>query len=324
MDTVRGIHHVTAITADIERNVAFYAGVLGLRVVKRTVNFDDPGSWHLYFGDELGRPGTIMTFFVWPDGHRGRQGTGQVGEVAFAIPSASLGWWIERLMGKGIPFTGPIRRFGEQVLELKDPDGIIVQLVGHEPAGAAAGWAGGPVPAEHAVRAFHSVTIWEDRPAGTAELMKDALGFREMGAEASRLRLVAGGEVGGIVDIRRAPGFWKGADGAGTVHHVAFRAADDEAELRIREQVAARGLRATPQVDRSYFRSVYFREPGGVLFELATEAPGFTTDESAEALGRGLMLPPQFERRRAEIEGRLPPFPDLDAVVSGGIHALRR
>jgi glyoxalase family protein len=247
-----------------------------------------------------------------------------VGEVALAIPPASLGWWIERLMGKGIPFTGPLRRFGEPVLELKDPDGIIVQLVGHEPAAAAPGWGGGPVPADHAVRGFHSVTIWEDRPAGTVELMKEALGFREIGEEEHRLRLAVGDAIGGIVDVRRAPGFWKGADGAGAVHHVAFRASDDDAEMRIREQVAARGLRATPQVDRSYFHSVYFREPGGVLFELATDAPGFAIDEPAESLGSRLMLPPQFERRRAEIEGRLPTFPELDAVVNGGIHALRR
>jgi catechol 2,3-dioxygenase-like lactoylglutathione lyase family enzyme len=300
--------------------------------VKQTVNFDDPESHHLYYGDETGRPGTILTFFVWPGGWRGRQGTGQVGEIAFAVPAASLGHWLERLMTKGVKYEGPTRRFGEQVLAFTDPDGIPVQLVAHAPAAAVAPWIAGPVPAEHAVRGIHSVTIWEDREVGTERVLAEVLGLARAGDEENRTRFRVGDEgspgIGRLVDLRRAPGFWRGGDGVGTVHHVAFRAADDAAELALRARFEAEGMRPTPQIDRRYFHSVYVREPGGVLFEIATDAPGFTVDEPVERLGSRLQLPPQFESARARIEERLAPIdpvyihaPTASSGAAGGSDA---
>lgn len=283
------IHHVTAIAGDPQRNLDFYAGVLGLRLVKLTVNFDDPGSYHLYFGDEAGRPGSILTFFPWPDGRRGRQGTGQVGTVSLAIPPASLGWWIERLLRHGIKYDGPDRRFDEQVLAFADPDG--------------------PVRAEHAVRGVHGATIWEDGDRGTADFLTRLMGFRQVGEEGNRLRFESAATgAGTVVDLRRVPGFWAGAGGVGTVHHVAFRAASDEAQLEHRARLGSDGVDVTPVVDRRYFRSVYFREPGGVLFEIATDPPGFALDEPGAELGTTLKLPPMYEPMRGRIEQTLPPL----------------
>ena len=217
------IHHVTAIAGDPQRNLDFYTGVLGLRLVKLTVNFDDPSSYHLYFGDELGRPGSILTFFPWPDGQRGRQGTGQVGAVSLAVPPASLGYWIERLVQHGIKFDGPARRFDEQVLSFPDPDGLLLELVATPRVERVAPWADGPVPAEHAVRGLHGGTIWEDGDRGTAEVLTGQLGYRLVGEEGNRLRFESSAEgVGTVLDLRRVPGFWSGAVGVGTVHHVAF------------------------------------------------------------------------------------------------------
>jgi catechol 2,3-dioxygenase-like lactoylglutathione lyase family enzyme len=303
------IHHVTAIAGDPQRNLDFYAGVLGVRLVKLTVNFDDPGSYHLYFGDGTGSPGSILTFFPWPDGQRGRQGTGQVGAVSLAIPAASLGWWIERLLRYGIKYDGPARRFDEQVLAFADPDGLLLELVATPRVGQVAGWADGPVPAEHAVRGLHGVTIWEDGDRGSAEFLAGSMGFRQVGEEANRVRFEsAAAGVGTVVDLRRVPGFWAGAGGVGTVHHVAFRAATDEAQLEHRARLVGAGVEVTPVVDRQYFHSVYFREPGGVLFEVATDPPGFTLDESAAELGTSLKLPPMYEAMRDRIERTLQPL----------------
>jgi glyoxalase family protein len=302
------IHHVTAIAGDPQRNLDFYAGVLGLRLVKLTVNFDDPGSYHLYFGDELGRPGSILTFFPWPNGRRGRQGTGQVGTVSLAIPPASLGFWVERLVQHGVEFVGPTRRFDEQVLAFNDPDGLLLELVATPRVEDVAPWADGPVPAGHAVRGLHGGTIWEDGDQGTAEFLTGQLGFRRLGEEGDRLRFEsAAAGAGTVLDLRRVPGFWAGGTGVGTVHHIAFRAGSDEAQLQQRARLAQAGFDVTPVVDRQYFRSVYFREPGGVLFEIATDAPGFTRDEPAAELGTHLMLPPMYEPLRERIEQTLPP-----------------
>jgi catechol 2,3-dioxygenase-like lactoylglutathione lyase family enzyme len=302
------IHHVTAIAGDPQRNLDFYAGVLGLRLVKLTVNFDDPASYHLYFGDELGHPGSILTFFPWPNGRRGRQGTGQVGTVSLAIPPASLGFWIERLVQHGIKFDGPARRFDEQVLAFNDPDGLLLELVATPRVEHVAPWLDGPVPAEHAVRGLHGGTIWEDGDRGTAEFLTGQMGFRMVGEEENRLRFESAREgAGTVMDLRRVPGFWAGAGGVGTVHHVAFRAASDEAQLEQRARIEAAGFDVTPVVDRQYFHSVYFREPGGVLFEIATDPPGFTLDESAAELGTQLKLPPVYEPMRDRIEQVLPP-----------------
>jgi catechol 2,3-dioxygenase-like lactoylglutathione lyase family enzyme len=302
------IHHVTAIAGEPQRNLDFYTGPLGLRLVKLTVNFDDPASYHLYFGDELGRPGSILTFFPWPDGRRGRQGTGQVGTVSLAIRPASLGYWVERLVQHGIKFEGPVRRFDEQVLAFSDPDGLLLELVATPRVEAVTPWAEGPVPAEHAVRGVHGTTIWEDGDQGTAEFLTAHMGYRAAGEEENRLRFESAAEgVGTVVDLRRVPGFWRGATGVGTVHHVAFRAASDEAQLERRARLEQAGIDATPVVDRQYFHSVYFREPGGVLFEIATDAPGFTLDEPAAELGTHLKLPPMYESMRDRIEQALPP-----------------
>ena len=313
-----GIHHVTAIAGDPQRNLHFYAGVLGLRFVKRTVNFDDPTTYHFYFGDATGAPGSILTFFPWPDGQPGRVGTGQVADVALAIPPASLGWWLARLVAHGVRHEIPTRRFGgEQVLALRDPDGLRLELVAHAGAAAREGWGGGAVPSEHAVRGIHGVTLWEDGLEDTAALLTGQLGFREVASDGATFRYAAGDAApGAFVDVRVAPDFWSGATGVGTVHHVAFRMTDDAEQAAVRQQLAGQGLNVTPPLDRQYFRSVYFREPGGVLFELATDAPGFLVDEPFELLGTTLRLPPQHERMRGDLERVLPPL-DVEAAVRG-------
>ena len=302
-----GVHHVTAIAGDPQRNLDFYEGILGLRLVKKTVNFDDPGTYHLYYGDEIGHPGTIMTFFPWADAPRGRIGAGQLTVTSFSVPRDSLGYWTERLVENGVRFEKPKGRFGETVLTFKDPDALRVELVvaddGRE------GWADGPVPVERSVRGFHHVTLTTENPERTAGLMADVLGFRRVDEAEGRSRYVAGdGGPGSFVDIANGAGFPRGSMGVGTVHHVAFRAKDDEEQLEVREAVAALGYDVTPVLDRNYFRSIYFREPGGVLFEIATDAPGFIYDEAKEQLGTELKLPPQYESSRERLERTLPPL----------------
>lgn len=303
-----GIHHVTAIASDHQSNVDFYAGVLGLRLVKRTVNFDDPTTYHFYFGDESGSPGSLITFFAWPGAKRGRPGAGQVGVTSFAIPPRSLGYWIERLIRYHVAYEQPTTRFDdERVIALKDPDGLLLELVAHASADALPTWSGGQVEPEHCIRGIRSVTLWEDGHELTSRLLVDSLGFRLMREQGSIYRFVArGGGPGGIVDLRVVPGLWSGVMGAGAVHHVAFRARDDAEQIAIRGTLATLGSNITPQLDRQYFRSVYFREPGGVLFEIATDGPGFTMDEPLDSLGLALKLPPWLEDRRFEIEALLP------------------
>ena len=302
------IHHVTAIAGDPQRNLDFYTGVLGLRLVKLTVNYDDPDTYHFYFGDELGRPGSILTFFPWSGGRAGRHGVGQVGEVALAVPRASLGHWIERLLGRGVAFEGPSRRFDEQVLAFRDPDGLLLELVATPRADRVEPWRDGPVAAEHAVRGVHGVTIWEDGDRGSAGFLTATMGLRHAGEAESRVRLESAAEgVGTVVDLRRAPGFWRGAGGVGTVHHVAFRVPSAEAQEQRRGELEQLGLSPTQVIDRRYFQSVYFKEPGGVLFEIATDGPGFTVDERAADLGSALQLPPSLEPERVRIAGGLPP-----------------
>jgi glyoxalase family protein len=314
-----GIHHVTAVSGEISRTLDFYGRVLGLRLIKRTVNYDDPATYHLYFGDELGHPGTILTFFPWPGGSRGRHGLGQAAVTAFLVPEASLGFWIERLVGAGVPYEGPSRRFDEQVLSFADPDGMLLELVARADAPTPA-WAAGPVPAEHAIRGFQGVTLWVNGDPGTQRLLTGPLGFQVAAEADGRTRLVGTGAVGSIVDLRQVGGFWRGAGGVGTVHHVAFRAPDDAAQLEARRALDDLDVRVTPVQDRQYFHSIYFREPGGVLFEIATDGPGFTTDESPAELGSGLRLPRWLESDRAAIEQALPPLPALKAEAG---HAVR-
>ncbi|GCE28682.1 diguanylate cyclase [Dictyobacter alpinus] len=302
-----GIHHVTAITADPQGNIDFYTGLLGLRLVKVTVNFDDPGSYHFYYGDREGNPGTIMTFFAWPGAQKGRQGTGQINATAFAIPQASLSYWLGRLIEKGIKHEGPITRFGEQVLTFRDPDGLVIELVAHPGELERPGWDNGEIPAEHAIRGISAVTLWEDGHEETAGLLTKTMGFRLVSEEDNTFRYELGaGGAGARVDVRNAHGFWRGAVATGTVHHVAWRVANDEAQAAWQEQLDAQDFNVTPILDREYFHSIYFPEPGGVLFEIATDPPGFAINESVERLGTQLQLPPWLETSRPQIERALP------------------
>ena len=302
-----GIHHVTAISGEPQRNVDFYAGVLGLRLVKKTVNFDDPETYHLYYGDGPGNPGTIMTFFPWAHAPGGRIGAGQVVVTSFSIPATSLGYWTERLVEQGVRFEKPRDRFGETVLTFEDPDRLRVELVASEDGRPE--WAGGTVPAEHSVRGFHHVALAVETTESTVRLMTEALGFRQVDRSEGRVRLSAGeGGPGNTVDVVSASGFPRGSMGVGTVHHVAFRVPDDETQVALREEISALGYNVTPVLDRNYFRSIYFREPGGVLFEIATDPPGFAVDEAEAELGTHLKLPPWLEPRRDKLEEVLPPL----------------
>lgn len=302
-----GIHHVTAVTGDAQANLDFYVGTLGLRLVKRTVNFDAPDSYHLYYGDETGAPGTALTFFVWPGAGPGRPGAGQASVVSLAIPPSSVGFWRERLAMRHVRCGGPFVRFGQEVLAFSDPGGLALEFVASEAIAAGAGWPGGPVPAEHAVRGFHGVTLALAEAEPTMAVLTDVLGLVPAGEEEGRRLLRAAAEGPGTrVEVEADPEAPPGEDGRGAVHHVAWRAGSEEAQEAWAEELRSRGIAVSDPVDRHYFRSIYFRGPGGVLFEIATEAPGFTADESVEELGSALRLPPWLEGRREEIEGRLP------------------
>jgi len=304
--SIPGIHHVTAITAGAQQNIDFYCGVLGLRLVKLTVNFDDPGSYHLYYGDDLGRPGTIMTFFAWPGAQRGRVGPPQVTATSFVVPEGALDFWVERFRELRVESTSSMTRFGEQVLGFADPDGLGLEIVATaQPGGQII--TSGPVPAENAIRGFHGITLAEEGYESTAKLLTDLLGFRAGGNEGDRFRYgAATGDFASVVDLLCVPDARHGGMGAGVVHHVAFRTPDDERQEAWRAEIARLGHNVSPVMDRLYFHSIYFREPGGVLFEIATDGPGFTADEPAAQLGTKLMLPSQFERHRSELETKLP------------------
>lgn len=306
---ILGIHHVTAIASDPQKNLNFYAGFLGLRLVKLTVNFDDYQTYHLYYGDELGRPGTIITFFAWQDAPKGRQGVGQVTTISLSISQKSIGYWIERCIKYGIKFEGPIERFGESLLAFKDPDGLLLELVGTTQAQEHPPWGGSTVPADYAVRGVHTVTLCEDGYELTAKLLTETMGFNFQQQEGNIFRYKIGeGGSGKLVDVRCAPDFWKGAIAVGTVHHVAWRVRNDDEHKAWREAIADLGFNVTPVLDRQYFHSIYFPEPGGIIFELATDAPGFTVDESASELGTHLMLPQWLETKRIYLEKTLPPL----------------
>lgn len=318
--SILGIHHITAICGEPQRNVDFYAGLLGLRLVKRTVNYDDPGTYHLYYGDGTGTPGSILTFFPWPGLPKGRPGTGQATVISFAIAPGSLGHWVQRLVHHGVPHTGPERRGDAQLLAFRDPDGLLLELVTDDRAHERPAWGGGAVSEEHAIHGFHSVTLWEDGYDDTAALLTEQLGCRLVRQDGEELFHFAAGDggPGTRVTVRLAPGFWRGAMGVGTVHHVAWRAADDAAQLALRSVIHAHGCNPTPVIDRTYFHSVYFHEPGGVLFEIATDPPGFTVDEPLEALGERLVLPPHLEAYRARIERGLPPIRVAEGAETAG------
>ncbi|GJD99754.1 VOC family protein [Methylobacterium isbiliense] len=305
--TATGLHHVTAISGPARRNLDFYTRVLGLRLVKKTVNFDDPGTYHLYYGDEAGQPGTILTFFPWENVAPGRVGLGETQETALRVPRGSIGYWTHRLVAAGVPHEAPAQILGETVLPFRDPDGLALALVGVTGAEAEPAWTGSDVPAEHAIRGFHGVTLLLCEAAPTAAILTDVLGLTETGREGMLTRFSGTAPLGGHVTLRAVGDFLRGRPGGGSVHHIAFRAADDAAQAAMAERLAAgHGLAVTEQRDRNYFRSVYFREPGGVLFEIATDAPGFAADEPAGSLGETLKLPAFLEPHRREIERVLP------------------
>lgn len=314
-----GIHHVSTIAGDPQRNVDFYAGVLGLRLVKVTVNFDDPGTYHLYYGDESGNPGSLLTYFPWgSESPSGRVGVGQISVVSLAIVPRAIAFWVGRLIAMNVKYEGPFPRFGEQVLGFRDPDGNQVELVGVAGAESRAGRDSSSIPAESSIRAIHSVTLLESELEPAQRILGEVLGFRPTQSEEHRFRFEVPGSVASVVDVRVAGGFWRGSEGPGTVHHVAFRSEDEARQLETRASVLAAGLPVTPVLDRTYFHSIYFREPGGVLFESATDGPGFAIDESPAELGSSLQLPAWLADQRPVIEHRLQP---LHLPGRGGFHS---
>jgi glyoxalase family protein len=305
--TIEGLHHVTAIAGDAQRNVDFYAGVLGLRLVKRTVNFDDPLTYHLYYGTEIGAPGTILTFFAWPNASGGRIGSGQVNATGLSVPKGALGWWRERFKHLRVLHHEPIERFGEQILPFEDADGMRLELVASDDARPA--WKEGLIDEAHAIRGVHGVTAHEEGYEMTAGLLTGPLKFTETGHEGNRFRYkAAGGGPGAFIDLLCTPDGPRGRGGAGQVHHSAGRAPDDAEQLAWRKTLVGAGMNVSPVLDRQYFRSIYFREPGGVLFEIATDGPGFDADEPKSELGLSLKLPPWLEGARDQIEGGLDPI----------------
>jgi catechol 2,3-dioxygenase-like lactoylglutathione lyase family enzyme len=304
---IEGLHHVTAIAGEPQTNINFYTGVLGLRLVKLTVNFDDPTTYHLYYGDGQGHPGTIMTFFPWPGAYGGRTGTGQLTVTSFAVPEKSLPYWRERLRKREVDFDEARSDFGEEMLFLRDPDGLQLELISSSQADPDRIWERGPIPTEYAVRGFHHVTLSENGYERTALLLTETLGFKQIAKEGNRFRYaVAKGEPSAIVDLVCAPEGKPGRVAVGTIHHVAWRTASNEEQVRWRSTLTKLEYDVTPIIDRQYFHSIYFREPGGVLFEIATDPPGFATDETVEHLGTSLKLPPWLEKARPELEKLLP------------------
>lgn len=302
-----GFHHITAMAGDPQRNLNFYSHVLGQRLVKTTVNFDDPNTYHFYYGDAVGSPGTILTFFPWPHARRGQRGAGEANAVAYTVPADALGYWEKRLAEFGVSTAQPQVRFGEKVLPFQDPDGLWLELIAGDDVPQIDHWHEGPIPADAALRGFHSTTLQVTQAAASARLLTELFGWKQTGVEGKRTRIVApGGAAGRIVDLVEIPQQGRGRLGAGSVHHIAFRVADDQTQLAWRARLVEEGFHVTDVRDRQYFRSIYFREPSGVLYELATDGPGFLLDESRATLGEGLRLPPWLEPRRAEIQQQLP------------------
>lgn len=314
MEPIQGLHHVTAVTRDAQQNVDFYRNVLGQRLVKKTVNFDAPDAYHFYFADEVGTPGSVLTFFAWPNIKRGVRGNGETAAVAYNVPVDSLGFWQEHLQRNGISIQPLEERFDEQVLAFEDPDGMRVELVASGRSQETRYWEAGPIPQAHTLSGFHSVTLWLDEIEPTAQLLMDQMGYTFTGRIENRHRFIGGPEsLARYVDILHRPGQPEDLPdaaifGAGSIHHIAFRVPTDEIQLEYQASLRTQGFGVTPVRDRCYFHSIYFREPGGVLFEIATETPGFAIDEPVESLGESLQLPKWFEPDRALIQANLPPL----------------
>jgi glyoxalase family protein len=304
---LRGIHHITAIATDPQRNLDFYTQVLGLRLVKRTVNFDDPASYHFYFGDRVGSPGTIITFFPWPGAARGRRGNGQVVATSFAVPAEAIDYWKARLTNEHVLAEETTPRFGQRVLRFADPDGLMLELIESDQTNQVVPTGQSNVREEFALRGFNAPTLEVQAGRLTEELLTATFGFELVGEESHRRRFsLRPGSPAAQIDLIERPETGFGNIAAGTVHHIAFRAANDEEQLHWRTLLVELGLNVTPVIDRQYFHSIYFREPAGILFEIATDNPGFATDEPVERLGEALRLPPQYEAHRSSIEQALP------------------
>ncbi|MBG9811376.1 ring-cleaving dioxygenase [Priestia endophytica] len=300
-----GIHHITAIVGHPQENVDFYAGVLGLRLVKQTVNFDDPGTYHFYFGDEGGKAGTIITFFPWAGARQGTIGAGQVGVTSYVVPKGAMEFWEKRLEKFNVAFT-KMERFGEQYLEFDDPHGLHLEIVERE-EGELNTWSFGNVTPEVAIKGFGGATLLSTQPNKTAELLEKVMGLELVGKEEDFARYRSTADIGNIIDLKLTP-VGRGQMGVGTVHHIAWRAIDDKDQLDWQEYIAANGYGVTPVRDRNYFNAIYFKEHGEILFEIATDPPGFAHDESQETMGENLMLPLQYEPQREKIEQVLLPF----------------
>lgn len=300
-----GIHHITAIVGHPQENVDFYAGVLGLRLVKQTVNFDDPGTYHLYFGNEGGKPGTIITFFPWAGARQGVIGDGQVGVTAYVVPQGTLDFWAKRLEQFGITYHTNMR-FGETSLAFDDPHGLHLELVARGAADPN-GWSFGGVSADMAIKGFGGATLYSSQPAQTAHLLEQTMGLERIGQEGDYTRYHSQAEIGNVIDLKMTAGV-RGEMGVGTVHHIAWRAVDDSDQLEWQEYVGNQGYGVTAVRDRNYFNAIYFREHGEILFEIATDPPGFAHDESYETMGKNLMLPEQYEQYRAKLQQVLLPF----------------
>jgi glyoxalase family protein len=315
---ISGLHHVTAIASDPQRNLNFYAGVLGLRLVKRTVNFDDPGSYHFYYGDAVGTPGTILTFFLWPNARRGVRGIGEVEATAFAVPVESTGYWLNRLHEHKVSVAEPIERFGETVIRFADSDGMNIELVASDRVSQQDPFSGSSVPEVHAIRGLHGVTALLDDTENSARLLTDVFGYRLTDESENRARYSAQGQagLGKELDLLTATAVSEGRSGAGTVHHIAFRVATAKDQLDWQKRITNLGYKVSAVMDRTYFQSIYFREPGGILFEIATDVPGFTTDEQKTKLGASLRLPAWMERSRTQIEALLPAI-----IIPSGVNS---
>ncbi len=315
--SILGIHHITAIAGDPQKNIDFYTGLLGLRLVKTTVNFDDPGSYHFYYGDGVGSPGTIITFFTWPGARRGRHGTGQVTSTAFAVPSGALTYWEDRLRSAHVQIQARSGRLGRPVLSFLDGDGLSLELIEAENPDPGRVWAGSSVPSDMAIHGFHSATISAADTQPTISLLQETMGFRTTGEEGNRTRLeIAAGGPGQSIDVLSLPSGDMGRVAVGTVHHIAWRAPDPAQQLEWLQLLDREGYSVSPVMDRTYFQSIYYREHGGVLFEIATDQPGFSVDEAVESLGSELKLPSWMEPQRSRIEQVLPPIARHQGVIA--------
>jgi glyoxalase family protein len=306
---LHGIHHLTAIASNPAANAAFYTEVLGLRLVKKTVNFDDPSTYHLYYGDDAGIPGTILTFFPWPNARRGTPGVGQVTAFAFQVPTGSLEFWRKHLGSAGLLIADQGTRFGENFIAVQDPDEFVLEFIETAEAAAITPARGATIPAEHALKGFHGATLSLEAQEQTGTVLTALMGAQLAGSEGNRFRYFLGdGPSRARVDLLCLPAGRSGTGGTGIVHHIAWRTPDDASELAARAELVTAGLNVSPVIDRNYFHSIYYREPGGVLFEIATDPPGFAVDESPETLGLKLMLPEWLEPHRPVLEATLPPL----------------